>query len=472
MGNRQAGAGGLLIAVVLLLVFGGLIATLAFLRARGEGERLSQDPERFETIKSAMAQFVAINSRLPCPANPTSDAGTADPDSPSATCNSLQGTVPWKTIGIRRDDAIDAWGGKISYRVYARSVDGSIAASAGSLTQANGVSLVNCDTNQSLSAGRTQVVSGAGGLCRNARDTLDSEVLVGKGLAINLFGTAISGAAYVLVSHGPSGLGAYPATVPALQKDLPASASELANLAAAGPFVATNRTAASIGPSDTTHFDDVLAYQSITDLVKLAGMGARDWTDTTGTSNVTLDAATVAAALEAAVAANLGQGTLNVNNARITGISSGATQNLTFDTASGSGIGTSADESDPTIAVGERLRIEFNAKATKFGVTLNHFGEVNYFGTWSERVRFQFYNGATFLGSSTKEGCRADGGLASFSFDLGSTEFDKVEIVPLVSTVHPFFGTTITSAFWLAAFKSCTSGTCQTSLYALGNACP
>jgi len=461
---RQTGAGGFLIAVILLLVIGGALAALAFLQSRGQGERSAQDDQRFETIKTAMGQYVTLNGRLPCPANPAVDTGAAEPATAAATCTYPQGTVPWSTIGVRRDDAIDAWGWKISYRVY--------TGTAGSLTQTSGASMVNCDTGQTLSAGRTQVAGSAGGLCRNARDTLDSEFLAGKGLTINWFGTAIADAAYVLVSHGPSGLGAYAASGSA-QNSLPASANELANLAAAGPFVATSRTAASVAPSDAAHFDDVLAYQRIPDLVRIAGVGAREWADTTGYSDVALTAANVDAALEATADGNLGQTTLNVANARITGLLSGSANELSYD-RSVEGLGGASGDSQLTSSAGEGIRVEFNQEAGQLAVTLKLFGTFFAGSVWEERARFDFYNGSSLVHSQTKNSCRTpETGETHFNIDVESLvgqKFDRVEITPRTTSVS--FGISLASQFVLAAFKTCATGVgCVTSLYEVGNFC-
>jgi hypothetical protein len=455
MGRHERGAGGLLIAVVLLLIIAGFLAALAFFEARGKGERSAQEGQRFDAIKAALVQFVAVNGRLPCPANPAAGSGNAEPETGSAICNYPQGSVPWRTLGARREDAIDSWGWKISYRVY--------TGSAGSLTQADGTNLMNCDTVQTLSAGRTPA-----GLCRQAKDTLDTEFLAGKGLTITWFGSVINDAAYVLISHGPSGLGAY-TSGSSVQKSLPASANELQNLATDG-FVATNPSAASVAPSDVAHFDDVLAYQTISELVKLAGVGARDWPDTTGLSDVTLDAATVTAALEGD-AATLGQTTLNVDNARLTGLISGGTQNLAFDAAMDA-VGTASGGTSMSSSLGEGVRIELNTKATQLAVTLNHFGHTEMGGVWKEQAQLNFYNDDSQVHTQIVQSCQGGNGLASFTIDLGMTEFDKVEIFPIVSTPHPSFGTTHPSSFYLAAFRSCGAGSCTTGLSNEDNSCP
>jgi hypothetical protein len=464
MRTRERGAAGLFIAVLLILVIGGILATLSFLQSKSGGDRPAQEGQRFEKIKAALVQFVAANGRLPCPANAIAnpEPGTENRTALSATCNSPTGTVPWASIGLRRDDAIDGWGWKISYRVY--------TGTAGSLTQDGGASMANCETNTGeaagWSAGRTTVSGSAGGLCRGTRNTLESEFLVGKGLTITWFGTAVSDAAYVLVSHGPSGLGGFTSGSPAMQTSLPTNASELSNLNATGPFVATNATDATVAPNAANHFDDILAYQKITDLVRLAGVGARDWPDT-ALADVTITAAAVASATGSTPAAgsDLGVSSIAFETARVSGLTAGAARNLTFDTVGGNdGLGVEGSGTGISSALSEAIRIEMKNKGTKFAITLNNFQTV--LGVWKERARFEFYNGTTLVSTFTPwQSCHGNA-FTSFTFDLGATQFDRIDVTPLVSSADPFFGSTIATSFFLSAFKACTSTPCVTTLQA------
>jgi hypothetical protein len=468
MRRSQRGAGGLFVAVLLLIVIGGILATLAFFRSKDQGERSGQDVQRFEKIQSALVQFVAANSRLPCPANPTAnpETGTENRTALSATCNSPTGTVPWASLGIRRDDAIDAHGWRISYRVY--------TGTAGSLTQDGGASTVNCDTNEPWPASLTPVVGSAGGLCRATKDTLETTFLTSaKGLSVTWFGTSITDAAYVLVSHGSSGLGAFTSTVPSVQTPtLPTSASELANLSATGPFVATNASDSSVAPGDSGHFDDLLAYKRISDLVRLAGVGARNWDDTSG-ADLTMNSTTVAAALGSTPTpgTDLGVTALTFETARVTGLaSSGATtQNLTLN-ATGDGLGTAGGSLDISSSSSEGVRVDLKANFRAFGFTLVQFGTS---GGLRETVLVNFYAGTTQVFTATRHGCNVDDAsvLASFQFDLGSTDFDRVEIFPQVMVNSAGNPTANPSAFFLSAIRACASGACPTSLETGGNLC-
>jgi hypothetical protein len=390
-------------------------------------------------------------------------AGESVPAGASPTCTVPTGTIPWKTIGLRSEDALDAWGWKIAYRVYTGNV--------GSLTQANGASMVDCDTSPTFSAGKTPLAVNSGGICRTTHNTLDTDFLAGKGLTITDFGAVYNDAAYVLVSVGPSGNGGY--TSAGVQKPpVPTNPDEQNNLAATGPFVARAATTAGFEPASAAYFDDVLFYRTLTDFVKRANLSARNWPDDFGAAK--LDTPSLTAVLGSAPSyGDLGTATLYFANARITGFNaSNANQNLSFvQSGSNEGIGTTAGGANTLSSSGggEGIRIELSTTAGKFAVALNNFGTGTFIiFPYLERVQFTFLNGATTVDTITKLGCHADGGLATFSMTpVGA--FNTVEIRPLVSTIA-----FIDSAFYVSECQSCAAAavTCTTSLANAGNTCP
>jgi hypothetical protein len=110
------------------------------------------------------------------------------------------------------------------------------------------------------------------------------------------------------------------------------------------------------------------------------------------------------------------------------------------------------------------------------GVTLNDFGYLPAgFPFWREQVQFRFIDTATSTTLNvTKQGCNPDGGLASFATIDAGFDFDVVEIRAMVSSSDPFFGTTIPSAFFLSAFRTCSVGAaiCSSALQTPLNLCP
>ena len=465
---RQAGVSLFVVAIALLLLIGIFVAALGFFRSGKDVASSSQAAASLNSAQSALEQFAGSTGRLPCPADPALDTGDSTPVGASAVCTFPQGTIPWKTIGLRRDDAYDPWGSKISYRVFQGSTG---------LTQTNGASMVQCDS--AVPVGALNPGTTAEGLCYTAfgRHTAATAFLAGKGFAVNDFGNNVTGVAYVLISHGPSGLGGWPSGN--TRRALPVDAAELANTTATGPFVAQAATAPSVDPMATPHFDDVLAYRTIADLAQRANLPARDWPDPAATTeNVTLNTATVSAALGTAASyGDLGRQSLVLGNSTITAFNSGGNQNLSFDTSgSNEGVGGAGGGNGLSETGGEGVRVTLALKARMLGVTLNDFGYLPAgFPVWRERVQFRFIDTATLTTVNiVRQGCNADGGLASFATINPGFDFDVVEVRAMLSTPDPVLGTTIASAFFFSAFRTCAVGaaSCSSALETAGNLCP
>lgn len=280
-GRRERGATGALIAIILVLVIVGLFANTVLRRVTSSGDDSDETIRKLAAGADALEQFAAISTRLPCPANPaTNDGGEVITGGNFAKCDFPEGTIPWRTLGMKFDDALDNWGRKVSYRVYTGTN------SIGSLTQPGGVSMVECDSVETVAAGdATPVTNGLGGLCLSDPDPLlrstlpgnfssPNGFLAGKGLALNDFGVPHSDVAYVLISHGATGLGGY--TVSGVLMDLP-SGNERDNVRDTGPFTARAFSDPDVAANNNSHFDDLLVYRSLPDLVRRANLSARNW---------------------------------------------------------------------------------------------------------------------------------------------------------------------------------------------------
>ena len=150
---RHRGAVGAILLVLIVLVLLGVLATYVLSRIATSSGDDTQTTTRLAAAAEALEAFASSALRLPCPADPTADTGQEVPTAVgAATCSFPEGTVPWRTVGLKRDDAFDSWGRKISYRVY--------TGNAGSLTQPGGVSMVNCDTVEATPGGTTAVAGG------------------------------------------------------------------------------------------------------------------------------------------------------------------------------------------------------------------------------------------------------------------------------------------------------------------------
>ena len=474
LARRQRGASGVFILLILILIIAGLFATYALKRVTTGSDERDETNRKLAIGAAALEQYAAASSRLPCPADPALATGV-EVQATAATCSFGEGTIPWSTLGMKSEDALDGWGRKISYRVY--------TGNAGSLTQPGGVSMVECDTIEPTVGNATGSAGGLGGLCVSNADpylrvTKPEKFLAGKGLSLNDSGTAHTDVAYVLVSHGRTGLGAY--TIAGARLDLP-TGDERGNTRETGAFTIKAFSDPDTGATAGTHFDDLVVYRTIPELVRRIGLAARDWPDTL-VSSVVFDNPTVAAAAGHAVttgdvgAATLDFGSASVSTYSTVGGTPDTATNISFDDSYGAtgGIGVAGNFTNlMTNYADEWLKIEIDDAAVKFAVTLNHFGFYDFSGqTYTEKVQFTFFSGATQVGSPVvKSGCNADGGLASYVITPAGV-FNRVDIRPVWATApssDEFY-----TALLVSEFAACTvlATTCKTGLSAPANECP
>lgn len=456
-----------MVIVVLAILMTALLAAMRFARL-GDSDGDRRDTQaRLAKAADALDQFAAAQHRLPCPADPTIDTGVeAITAVGAATCAAAadEGTLPWKTLGLKHDDGYDAWGDKISYRVY--------TGNKGSLVQPEGVNMMECDTVEPGSGNTTAGAGSAGGLCvSNAnpllRSTSDAKFLQGKELSLSEYGTNRSNVAYILISHGATGYGAY--TVSGVRKSYSdVKGDELKNTSANGGFTIKEFSGSDVEANSTQHFDDLLAYRTLPDLVKKIGLQARDWPDDV-VGGAVLNAANIAAAMGVGSVSPGSLGTATVNFGSVAATSSTGDLALISDATSGEGLGASGIFGGYLNNLeNNSITFQFNYDATKFAVTLGDFGTYSGF---AERVQLVFRDaGGAQVASVTKSACNPDGGIASFS--LGTSTFRTVEVRPL-SAINGS-GTQFYSFFFVNEIKACpaSASTCTTSLAAAANNCP
>lgn len=290
--GRQRHRGFMILVVVALIMIIALTAlvTMTGELVAGAGRRLSATEGTLTRVQKALVLFASTHQRLPCPAKPSGAMNPGWPDDVSplalpanASCAFPAGVVPWGALGLTQEDVTDEWGRLISYRVY----DGQFG-----LTQSNGASAINCDTDN---VNTQNVEPTATGLCNNqsgTHDTLRSHFITyttfgttpsfDKGLNLHDFGpdpnvANVPNVAFVLISHGPSGLGAYTANGTQLS-GIATGARDYANTQAAPSFFIRQATSsADVSPGSAGHFDDLVGYLKIADLLTLAKQDARDW---------------------------------------------------------------------------------------------------------------------------------------------------------------------------------------------------
>lgn len=449
-----------MLLVVLLLVMLALLASYALSRISASFGEQSQSGERLAAVAHVLEQYASSAQRLPCPAEPEADTGDEKIDPlDSANCSFPEGTLPWKTIGLRKDDSYDAWGRKISYRVY-------INGGNGSLTQPRGISMVECDLVENAS------VLGPNRTCNSnadmyQRNTSADDFLLNKGLSLTDLGVVHNDVAYVLISHGPTGFGAY--TASGARMDMPAG-DERGNTRGTGAFTIKAFSDPDVAANTGPHFDDLLFYRRLSDLARVTNLAARDWPEGALLNPVTM------------AAVGLGTGDTNASTFTFFGntfTALGGSEPEFSNTAGGfEGIGV-VGEGSHFIENGEIIRIDFAQAAARIAVTLNHFGYFTIFSKHREQAEVRFYNGATAVGIGVvKQGCRADGALATFVVEptIAGSSFTRVEVEGknIFPTLIIFgFPIPISSQFLISEIAACgpTVAACTTTLASASNTC-
>lgn len=192
-----------LVEMTIVVVLMGIMMTLgiAAFDAQLSSAALSSTKRKQEIIKDALIGYLRDYKRLPCPdttalgaAPPTGQETRQTAGVPTTVCASYWGTVPYTTLGLTRDVAIDGFGNIYSYFVSSAQ---SIAEPDWTLTQ-------NTAAVPGFSVGNP----GRFGITDNGLATT---------LSANL-------AVAVIVSHGKNGFGAY--TTKGTRNDQPTAGTE------------------------------------------------------------------------------------------------------------------------------------------------------------------------------------------------------------------------------------------------------
>ena len=171
--------------------------------------------QRLDRIEKALRAYAVIQVRLPCPAKGialATDAvfGLSSHNVATATCTNPDGIVPWRTLGISQSEAMDGWGRFISYRVPVDTPAPPAVPTTAGMTRASAADMTNCDVVD-LADPPKPLVDFA---CTSSKDVLDTTFLalgVRPGLTVRVNGAnpPQTQSAWVLISHGPTGLGAW-----------------------------------------------------------------------------------------------------------------------------------------------------------------------------------------------------------------------------------------------------------------------
>jgi len=290
--------------MLLLVVISTVWAATKLLESAAEKTTRSGTSQNIQLalIEQALVRFVSQNKRLPCPANAFLASDNADWGKElrdaSGFCDSINpaisdqktGIVPWITLGIRQQDVLAADLTYYSYRVFSGPTG---------LSQNGGADMTHCDLTNIPKPDKPLAASG---LCNSDHSNSKAQFLSGKGLTIQKDGATVSTqAAFVLFHHGANQKGAF---FPSgdLQAGIRSALPAPTNVAEYGNTLGTNNTTytatyfanttnVAVSSDDDSYFDDRLGFLSIDDLIKKAGLDAREWpeelVDASTTSNMT-----------------------------------------------------------------------------------------------------------------------------------------------------------------------------------------
>ena len=271
-----------LIEILVVLVIVGILLAMALALTRGitAAQKRSATATRMATVDAALVQFVMQQKRLPCPADGSIATGLPNAGVEGwaagvcTTANQANGVVPWVSLGISEADGTDGWDRRFTYRVHPTLVAASI------------MDMSQCDPAGGAAA------TGAGACavaCTNAaiaNCTSPTNYLIGKGLVIQnvVGGTLMSqptlavpsnvAAAYVVISHGETGGGAYLGSgqlATTTTTDGLEEAKNYANLAMQ-PYYVDDSISDVAGAS---HFDDMVSRPSVLAVISKAALGPR-----------------------------------------------------------------------------------------------------------------------------------------------------------------------------------------------------
>ena len=276
------------LAIVLTILAALFVFLLPTSSALLDNQKREVTRQKLKNIESALTNYVAVNKRLPCPADGTANNGTEDARTANGDCtnNQVSGVVPWVTLGLTSADIEDGWYHRITYRA------------AFGLTRDGALDMSSCDP----AGTKTTDTSGTappGGRCwatcvvgDMASCTSTKDYLTGKGLNVNDgAGTAImsvanfTGAAYVLISHGENGYGAYDNSGAYLNQATRNVAGDIEAFNINGPAVSVTSTIPLLANTfrDTeysqgaaaTYFDDLIVRPSVFSVIQRAQLGPR-----------------------------------------------------------------------------------------------------------------------------------------------------------------------------------------------------
>ena len=229
------------IAIALFLIGLVMSGVIALMTSLATSSRDKATRDRLAVIQVQLQSYVARTGRLPCPADPGAGSGSATfgLEAPTpGTCTGATalgttgffGTLPWKTIAIGTDVAVDGWQNQFSYAVTGTATVGNLS----SLTLSSLSGSLTLHSDAPIALGLPATGNQLNACSATANDN-----------------TCNSFASVIVISHGPNGLGAR--TWSGGAPGAPTSNRELANIGSGTAFVNADYSTV-----DANHFDDVV----------------------------------------------------------------------------------------------------------------------------------------------------------------------------------------------------------------------
>lgn len=221
--------------VVVVIVAMLLSLGLGALNAQLLSANYSETKKRQALIKDALTAYLGANKRLPCPDVPNNTNGGADASqvtgqedraggAATGTCSGAIGVVPYATLGLGREIALDGWGNFMSYSL---PTGGTPCPGAG----------IDWSLSACFGAGKTAPYS-----------LFEGTVAMPTLVASNVVA--------VVASHGPNGFAAWGQQ--GSQNTLPISCEEAHNAIATIP--GCTLTANAFYKGERSEVDDVTGY--------------------------------------------------------------------------------------------------------------------------------------------------------------------------------------------------------------------
>ena len=307
------------VAIIGLMVGGGVIAIGPILQQA----KTNQTNAAMDQIEAALVVFAIRNDRLPCPADgtlPTSNAyygreqvATAGTTGATASCPVpvAKSVIPWITLGLDETYSVDGWNHRIAYvpanvglNVGVDSLvdsTGTVCAAQTGCTEClsrttatpNSTRITNCDPLGGLTAGQTPSYPYGSYIPVYSSNNNTSELTAPQpsGLcSLGVTGTdatlstsnlpcAGNRAAYVLISHGPSGWYGY--SKPGVVVQAPTGTVYTYKVANSTGTAGPNSVGFLQGTMDSpnaqssaTYFDDIVRWRSPAFIIQNCGSGA------------------------------------------------------------------------------------------------------------------------------------------------------------------------------------------------------